>query len=311
MQYLVILNPAAGHGSAGRQQQAVAAAFAAAGLEATLAVTQAPGHAMDLARAATAGAVIAVGGDGTVQEVVRGLVQGGQGLPLGVLPMGTGNDFVKMLGMPRNLGAAVDALAGAEAVPADYGRVRWQAEAGLQERVFINAVGIGLDAQTATVVDRYKWLPGLAGYLVAALQTLFRWTCPSVYMAEGTPATPGPVLYEGPFYLATAGNGASSGGGFLLTPDATIQDGLLDVCLVQAMPRWRILGLLPLVPFGKHTGVKQVQMHRLRRLFFRSEVPLPVHADGELISTGTRTVAVEVVPAGLHVLQPRPRTEEP
>lgn len=306
MRYTFILNPAAGHGLAGRRRRAVEAALDAAALDVELRVTERPGHATELAReAARAGRVaVAVGGDGTVQEVSRGLIESGCPAHLGVVPLGTGNDFVKMVGMPRAPRAAVAALATAVPRRVDFGRVWWWDEAGSGEGTFVNAVGMGFDAKVAEAVDGHKALPGVASYFVAALQTLRHWQAPGVRVAvAGPPGTPD-RHYEGDVLLVTAGNGTCSGGGFFLTPGASVTDGLFDVCLIEATTVPRILQLMPLALFGRHIHAREVHMHRSERLSVESDRPLALHADGEMLARAVHRVAVEIVPGGLSVLVP-------
>jgi diacylglycerol kinase (ATP) len=303
MRYTFILNPAAGHGAAARRRRAVEAAVAASGLDADLRLTEGPGHAFTLAREAAAekDVVVAVGGDGTVQEVSGGILASRRPVHLGVLPLGTGNDFVKMLGMPSEPRAAVEALRRARPQAVDYGRVRWWEDGKAAEGTFVNAVGIGFDAQVAGEVGAFKFLPGVAAYLAAVLRTLARWKAPRVRVTVEQAAAP-PYRYEGPLLLTTAGNGTCSGGGFYLTPAASVTDGLLDVCLIEGISVPRILQLLPFTLFGRHIHAREVHMHRGVRIHLESDAPLPVHADGELLTRAARRLEIEVVPGGLSAL---------
>ncbi len=324
MHYTIILNPTAGHGAAGRRRKRLEAALVEADASFRLLVTEGPGHAAALAReAATPGeALVAVGGDGTVQEVARGLLESGQAVHLGVLPAGTGNDFVKMLGMPRWPRAAVTALLHAVPQPVDYGVVRWWDEAQRRgagsgeldasstdnrqpatgnRHVFVNAVGAGFDAQVAAAAGRFKRLPGLTGYLVAVFDTLRRWEAPRTRVhLDGQEA----AFYDGALLLVTAANGVSSGGGFYLTPEASVTDGLLDVCLVEHATTGRILQIIPFALRGRHIGAPEVHMSRTKRVKITSDAPVFVHADGEILTKQAEVVDIEVVRGGLSVLVP-------
>ena len=307
MRITAILNPAARNGAAGRRRAKLEAAFRAAGLPVRWALTEGPGHAAVLARAAavTSDAVIAVGGDGTVHEVGRGLIESGGGAALGVVPFGTGNDFARALGMPGSAKAAIRALAHAETIAVDYGRVRWREEAGEREEVFVNAVGAGFDARAAHEGARTKHLPGLAAYLLAVFRALRHRTEPGCRLFDGTPSHPGPLRFDGRLLFVTAGNGVSSGGGFRLTPQASLTDGLLDVLVVEAAPTRRILAILPFAPWGRHLGFREVHAHRAPAFFAEFDAPVPVHTDGEVLTQTARSIAVEVVPGGLRVLVPK------
>lgn len=305
MRYAFIMNPAAGHGRAGRRRKRLEGVLEAAGLDYTLLLTEGPGHAAALARQAAEGGevVVAVGGDGTVQEVVRGVVASGAEVHLGVLPMGTGNDFVKMLGMPRSVPAAVEALARTRPKAVDYGLVRWEGDEGGAETPFVNAVGVGFDARVAEAAAALKYLPGLAGYLAAALRTLRCWRPPVVQVV----AEAGGLRYSGPLFLITAGNGICSGGGFFLTPEASAVDGLLDVCLIEGLAPGRVLQLIPRVLRGRHGTAAEVHLCRAAALQITSEVPLPVHADGEVLTGAARRIEIRAVAGGLSVLAPAVR----
>ena len=306
MHYTAILNPAAGHGRAGQHRAQVEAALRSAGLACSLWCSEAPGHAVALARqaAAQSDAVIAVGGDGTIQEVVRGLLASEDTAHLGVLPQGTGNDFVKMLGMPTGLKAAARALATARPRAVDYGTIQWVDHDGTHEQVFVNAVGIGFDAHAAHVANQLKHWPGLLGYLIAVLRTLWRWESPAVSITATLPSGQRGTLFEGSLLLATAGNGVSSGGMFLLTPHASITDGLLDVCIVSHASTGRVLRMVPRVLRGRHEQAREVRTVRVRRLALSAETGLPVHADGEALARAAHTLSVRVCPGGLSVLYP-------
>lgn len=301
MHVTAILNPTAGGGSAGRRRGAVAAALAAAGLDAQVRCTTHPGHAVELAAEAAAAseAVIAVGGDGTVQEVSRGLLASGHDTPLAVLPLGTGNDFAKMLRLPRGgLRAAARALATALPTRVDVGRVVWE-EGGRRERLFINAVGLGFDARVADVAADFKHLPGLAAYLAAVFHTLRRWQAPGVVLhADGA------VLYEGRLFLVTAGNGVSSGGGFYLTPEASLTDGLLDVCLIEDVRRSRVFQLIPRALVGRHGTAPEVHTRRAAHLHLTADAPLFIHTDGEVLTKSATTVDIWLEAGRLPVLMP-------
>ena len=332
MRYAFVLNPAAQSRRAARCRPALEAALRAEAVSYSLVETAGPGHATRLAREAARGAdvVVAVGGDGTLHEVARGVC--GTDAVLGVLPLGTGNDFAHAVGMPDELGEAVRALLAAEPHPVDAGRVRWVEEASararVHEAVFTNCLGVGFDALAAREARRYKRLGGRGAYLAAVLQSLWTWRQPAVEVtvsheetAGAAPAkawapsreparsAPGEAerLHDGPFFLMEIGNGFSVGGGFLLTPEAVVDDGLLDVCLIDRISRPRVLRLLPTTFTGAHMGEPEVTMRRTRRVTIRSAVPLPFHADGEILTAGATALDVAVLPGALRVLAPQVR----
>jgi diacylglycerol kinase family enzyme len=202
--------------------------------------------------------------------------------------------------MDRRPRVAARQLAAASPVKIDYGRVRWQASSTSGEQIFVNAVGIGFDAHVAARAAAFKFLPGVVGYLVAALQTLRRWEAPAVRVT-GPAET---IVYEGRLLLVTAGNGVCSGGMFYLTPSASITDGLLDLCLVEQASFLRVLRLLPLAVQGRHEPEPEVRTGRFRTLRVTAEAGVPIHTDLEVQVLNAHTIDVEIIPGGLSVLMP-------
>jgi diacylglycerol kinase family enzyme len=218
--------------------------------------------------------------------------------------MGTGNDFVKTIGMPGRPAAAIAALRQAQPQAVDHGWVQWEEQGASHQEAFVNAVGIGFDARVAHEAQAFKRLPGVTAYLAAVFRTLRRWTSPPVRVTVETGAGDDVCMYDGPLLLATVGNGVSSGGTFYLTPRASIQDGVLDACVVAHASPWRIVQVLPRALRGRHTDEPEVHMATVRRLRLQAEAPLPLHADGEVLSTGTRTLDVRIATGMLQVLMP-------
>jgi diacylglycerol kinase (ATP) len=262
--------------------------------EVELAPTTGPGHATALARAVKAGVerVIAVGGDGTVHEVANGLMSrdAESRPPLGVVPVGTGNDFAKMTFTARLApAAAVAALAAGVTRRFDVGEA-WG-------EYFVNSLGVGLDADVARRVNQYKHWPGALGYVVAALQAVMHRRALRLHMdVDGD-------SWSQPTTVLEIGIGPCAGGVFYLVPDARPDDGLLDVCTVGAFG-WRfLLTRAPLVLRGKHTQLKEVRMARGRRVRVKSDDgPLTAHLDGELRAPGHDSLEALVHPAALPVL---------
>jgi len=262
--------------------------------EVDLALTAGPGDATRLAREAAAGTprVIAVGGDGTVHEVANGLLTRGAGAvpSLGVVPVGTGNDFAKMTGTARLApGAAVRALATGSTRRFDVGQV-WG-------EYFVNSIGVGLDADVARRVNQYKHWPGAAGYVVAALQAIIHRQALRLQVEVDT------ERWSAPTTVLEIGIGPCAGGVFYLVPDARPDDGLLDVCAVGPFGLRFLLTRAPLVLRGRHTKLSEVRMARGARVRVTSaDGPLTAHLDGELRSPGADTLEATLHPAALPVL---------
>ena len=324
----VLLNPVARGGRNAAVRPALEAALRGAGITPAVHETAGPGDAERRARALSDGpadglggglgggeaVVLVAGGDGTVHEAVNGLA--GSGATLGVLPLGTGNDFAHALGMADALPEAARQLARAPAVAVDLGRVRWTDGRGAHERLFANGLGAGFDAHAAALAAETKWLGGRAAYLAAVLRTLWAWRTPSVRARARTlaPDGPGPsgggwagdpLAFEGPLFLCEVGNGHSVGGGFHLTPDAVPHDGLLDVCLVRHLRPARALRLLPRTFAGRHVGLAEVTMARVPGLALELDGgAVALHGDGEALSRDAVRVEAEVLPGALRALAP-------
>ena len=295
----LICNPTAGRGRAGKLLPEVRAFLQSQGVETAVALTKAAREATALAaEAAAAGfpVVIAMGGDGTVQEVGEGLVQGrpstneqADATRLGVIPVGTGNDFAKMLSTTTDWRAACTRIAQGQPRRVDVGRVNGH--------LFLNNVGIGFDAQVGIEAQKIRWLRGQAVYLAALVRNLLlSYRTPHVHV------TLDEIEIKQAITLLTIGNGRCSGGGFWLTPQAEIDDGLFDICLVQGLSKLQILGFVPSAMRGTHITAEAVRMSRTRRLTITSGEPLPVHADGEILYTDAHELTVELLPAALAVI---------
>jgi YegS/Rv2252/BmrU family lipid kinase len=291
--HLVILNPAAGRGRARREWPRTAERMRAAGLNFELVETRAPGDGMLHAERAAHDydVVIAAGGDGTIHEVVNGLMRAGAAsAALGVLPLGSGDDFAKLL----SPGDAVERLARAQPQALDVGRIR----SGGAMRWFANGMDIGFGAHAARNMQRVPgFLTGLGAYLGALALTLVRYPTLEVRLQ----------LDDGPVFpqrtaLTAVMNGHTFGGSFRVCPDARPDDGVLDLLIAQGVGRLEILGIVPKIMRGAHTGDARLRMARARRVAIESDAPLLVEADGEIAFEEARRLEIEVQPQALRVL---------
>jgi YegS/Rv2252/BmrU family lipid kinase len=302
---LVVFNPAAGRGRARRLWPQAAAALAAMGIEFEMAETRAPNEAMRLAEGAAerCSTVIVAGGDGTVHEVVNGLMRVPVAVrpALGVLPLGSGDDYAKMLpplspGAPRpHWRTAVAAIALGRTRAHDVG-VICDGEGG--ECFFANGMDVGFGAHVArNIAGVPRWVTGLGAYLTAIAQTMLRYPTLEVRLQFDD---------EEPFAhrstIAAVMNGRCFGGSFWACPEARADDGLLDVLLADVVGRTQILHLVPRLMRGTHVGEPVLRMLRVRRLVIESQTPLIVEADGELPLLDGRRLEIEVVPQALRVL---------
>jgi YegS/Rv2252/BmrU family lipid kinase len=304
----VILNPYAGRGRGGVARERIHTALQQANVRCELAETQGVGHAIELARAATLagfGTIVAVGGDGTISEVVNGMAQAtppGQPVgKLGILPLGTANDFAAMAGCPRDLHSAAQAVGRGETRRVDLGFTQIRTADATVQRYFDNNLGVGFEAWVTLESYKIKRLTGTLLYVVAALRALR--TCPAYHIdTVWEDATQGRQQRSQRTLLISVGNSRRTGGGFYLTPDARLDDGLLDVGLAAAVSRLRILWLLPKALFGKHVTDPAMTMLRCRTLYMDVHGHLPVHVDGEVVARQATRIEVSVQPGRLAVI---------
>jgi len=308
MKYKVIVNPTAGKGLAGRSIPQIEAHLSALGLDFDLVSTSRPGEAIDLARQAVAGGydtVVAVGGDGTCQEVVNGLVaaeetsgENGQVVGnLGLLPIGSGCDFAWKLDIPAALEDACARLARHETKVVDVGWLDIDGET----RYFSNTVGIGFEGVVATEVRKIKCLRGIALYLPAVLKAIFM-TMRSARAAIEYKCAGEMRRLENKFLMISVCNGTRAGGAFLIAPQAEVDDGLFDVCIAPEVPRMRMLALLPHFLKGTHVDQPEVTMLRAEQITVTSQDSLIAHADGEIVCEDARRIEFRVVPRRLRVV---------
>ena len=290
----VILNPTAGGGRAGRMATAIQAELAARGLDAEVVLTRARGHATELAAEAAAdhGLVVAAGGDGTIHEVANGLLHSGApNAGLAVLPIGTGNDFAKLLG-GRRLERALDSILLGATHRVDVGLVRW----GDESEYFVNGMGTGIDVEVVRQIAGLPRLRGVARYLVGVLRALRVFDPIRARLRVDGREIDKRVMIVG------VGNGVSQGGGFYITPDARPDDGRLDLCVIDEMSLPRVLVTLPRLMRGRHVNLSTVSMLTFSRLEIETEGPLFFQLDGELREPrGVRRMTVEVLPGALRV----------
>ena len=300
---MLIYNSRAGNGVAAGKLVHVQELLQQAGVDFDLVITDSPGHAIPLARQAAEdgyAVVIAAGGDGTVNEVVNGLMQAklnGNGCPaLAVLPVGRGNDFAYGVGIPQETVAAVSVLAGGHRRKIDLGR--FVGGDYPQGRYFANGVGLGFDTVVGFEAAKIKWLHGAASYLAALVRTIFLYAKAPVYEI----VMDGETLRQ-PFLMVSIMNGRRMGGSFYMTPDSDPADETFDLCLAGQVSQ---LAILPLaIKFfsgtqGKHPAVR---MAKARQISVRAiQGTIPAHADGETICTAGQELFIELIPGSLEVI---------
>lgn len=291
---LVILNPQSNVGRAARLRKPLEKALAAG--KGDLVLTQAPRDAERLAQEAAASGrdVVVAGGDGTINEAANGVLSSGRRVSLGIIPAGSGNDYAcETLKLPRDPLRALEIALRGEPRAMDVGRVNG--------RYFLNAFGVGLDANIAAAAEKLKRYPFMRGqtlYWTASLRELiFHYKlCPRLTVQYDEQPSE-----QREYAVAAVSIGPTYGGGFRINPDADPRDGLFDLCTIWKPSLPRALRLLPMVEKGKHLREKEVARARVRHVVMESDHLIHAHLDGEVILE--RRFEARILPGALLVRQ--------
>lgn len=302
----VILNPYANRWNALKRRPQAEKALQDAGIEYQMELSNGPGHAITIASEAVSQGftpIIAAGGDGTISEVVNGLLKGAEASaiecpPLGVLPLGTANDFVVNLKLPVDLPSAAVVIASGKTRLIDLGQI-FTGEGSQPGRYFDNNSAVGLEPTITLIQQKITYLHGPLRYLLATLIGVMKkpkWTMHLEW--EGG-------SYHGLVSLVTIGNNPVTGGMFYMAPHADPTDGLLTFVYGYLPTRRKILSILPKTmkpaegSYVEHPAIHEIHSTWLR---IRSEQPTPLHTDGEIQDTAATEVLYRVAPAKLKVL---------
>jgi YegS/Rv2252/BmrU family lipid kinase len=312
-QHLVIFNPVAGRGRVAKLWPEIRTRLNHSAVNFEFVATTGPGDAIALARSAAGSytSLIGIGGDGTISEIVNGLMQHSkeaETIPFAIVPVGNGDDFSKMLPPEAVIGGrgydwqlAIEKIRAGQSQLYDVGRIKVR-ESNAPDfdacRYFANIVGVGFGAHTvqnfATVP---RFVSGFSAYLLAVLKTMINY--PSlrlrVQMDEEAPE-------DRLTTIAAIGNGRCFGGGFWVCPDARLDDGLLDVMIAKQISRRTILRLLPKLKRGTHVHQSAIEMRRVARIILESDTPFFVEADGELPFSPITRLEADVLPKRLRLM---------
>jgi diacylglycerol kinase (ATP) len=291
---LFILNPHAGRGRARRLFRSLPETARQLGWEFAVCETQHGGHELELAAAGRADGwpvLVAVGGDGTVHGVANGLLADGPtNTVLAHVPIGTGNDFAKTVGLnkarhpERNLRLILQG----EVKRLDVG-------CALGE-YFVNGLGIGFGAEVARNILEFKRLRGFALYLASVCRTFFSFDSPTLDVSAAEHSEAGSIL------MTEISIGKTAGGGFKLTPDADAQDGLLDVCVIRDVGVFTFLRCLPRVLKGSHTELPPVTVFQTKQVTVSATAVSVVHLDGEVRMPDVSSITAQIEPRALATL---------
>jgi diacylglycerol kinase (ATP) len=240
--------------------------------------------------------VVACGGDGTINQVFEALA--GTSANIGIIPMGSGNDFVKTVGIPRNFDKALEVLDTCDAHPTDIIRYTVVCNEGKISGICANTMGIGFDGLVNFETSRLTWLRGPLMYAVAAFRSANRSVKSEVTLTvDGVPSREDLIM-------VCCANGQVEGGNFQVAPQAKIDDGVINLVTVPPVGVFTLLTRLPLFLVGQSHRTRIVQQRLARTLSADFSVPLPMHADGEQISRTVRSLSLEVDSAAVRVIRP-------
>ena len=316
--FILIANPISGKGHAKSIAEQAYTALVKSGAQGQLTFTSASGDAKRFAQEAVSDgvrSVIACGGDGTLHEVVNGIATVPD-VTLGVLPCGRGNDFAAAIGVPLKPEAAIATLLSGTPIRVDLGCCYQNSSQQLKGAVvepetsltdnrqpttdnyFITIATCGYDTEVSRRAAKGTPLfAGTASYAYAAVETLFYYDPPFVRL-EGDFG-----IHEGSLLLAATGITNRYGGGFQIVPNARIDDGLFDVCIIRPVSSLTVLRLLVTLFWGGHVSHPAVSMHQTRTLTIETDTPMLLYADGEPMCETPATI--EIIKHGLAVMAPR------
>jgi diacylglycerol kinase (ATP) len=294
--YIFIFNPAADKGRAIRKAVWLESMITARP-DAVMLTTTHPGHALDIARAEanSCSFMIACGGDGTLHEVVNAVA--GAGVGVGVLPIGSANDFVKMLRFGDMSASGIGHLFKAHTKHVDVGQVAY----GIKDhRYFINSLGIGFTGRIAQVVKRTEWLKGELSYVHALLSVLAGFE-PVMMHIVITLEDSVMELHE-PVFAFSVSNGRIEGGKFRIAPEADLTDGLLDICILKAIPKYEFFRYVFKYLKGTQISDPRVIYCKAKAIEVTLEEPETMHMDGEVFENVSGRIAISVMKESLPML---------
>jgi diacylglycerol kinase (ATP) len=297
----VIVNPVAGAGKTARLWPMIMELFRGQGLRFEHDVTEAPGHAVELAREAAVDGynmVVSIGGDGTINEIVNGLYASGNigEALLGIVSTGTGSDYIRTIGVPRRYEDACRCFLEPRKITVDLGIVEYSDRGTRAERLFVNFAGMGFDAEIVRrTTQQYKALGSLTSYLLGTLTTLVFYRNQDITLVVDGEAMDKRVC------TVVMNNGRYGGGGMFTAPDASIDDGYFDVMIVGDMSKPDLLRSLPRIYKGTHLTHPKVTMKKAKEIEVRSfGGRMQLQADGELL--GQVPARFRILPSILKVV---------
>jgi YegS/Rv2252/BmrU family lipid kinase len=295
MLWQVILNPHAGGGKGAHDQKKIEALLKQSGISFQLSISQYPLHAIELAKELVingATHLIVAGGDGTLNEVVNGVFLAEQTvhheITLGMLPVGTGNDWIKTFGIPDHYQKAIDIIKEYKTVKQDVGEITCLMEGKSSKRYFVNIAGFGFDALVAKNANelKFKGISGIRVYVQSLLSGYVN------YKSRRTRITIDGAILDVNLFSASVGLGKFNGGGMMQVPEANPVQGLFHLTVIRQIGIWGILTNFKGLYSGSFIQDKRVSTHAGKVISFHSYSPLPGEADGETLGAGSFTIGI-------------------
>lgn len=281
--YLLIVNPEAGSRSTLKALPDIDRLMRSRGMQFEFHFTRERDHATELVQeiGGDFDVIVSVGGDGTINEIINGMPQLNK--PMGIIPIGTGNDFARSCLIPiGDLEAAIDVLQMHDARILDVGEVNG--------RRFINVMGLGFEGRANDIGKLLPFLHGTPKYLIAIGGTYLTYRRMPLRIKFNDKEINEKV------FLMSIGNGWNVGGGLQLTPKAKLDDGVFDVGYLQNISRFRIIQVFPKLYDGTIDTVPEVEMYQTTALSIESDLPIPAHIDGESFNPVQKSFQVRIIP---------------
>lgn len=307
VQWSIIRNPMASSGKSAKLWPEIEQMLQSEGIAYSDLETSRPKHAFEMARdLVRTGSthLLALGGDGTVNEVLNGIFSQGEHVAskvvLGQIPIGTGNDWRKSLGIPKDIRQAVQLLKNFDIRRQDLGLVEWEGENGPEQRYFCNIAGMGFEAFAGEKANAQKAAGngGIMGYVSALLSSLGQYkSIPCELWVDGK------QLQGGPIFSLTVGICKYNGGGMMPCPNAIIDDGLLDLTLIRDLSKATVVANIPRLFNGKFVKNKAVEQYRAKLVEVKTSSDNLLETDGEVIGAGNARFSL--LPLALNVAVPK------
>jgi diacylglycerol kinase (ATP) len=296
----LIVNPTAGAGRTAKKWPYIKQLLKNTGLRFEHDITEAPGHAIELAKSAVNKGyklVVSVGGDGTINEIVNGIYAAGgmKDIELGIIGTGTGSDYIRTIGVSRHYQESCYHLMNPMKKSVDLGLVEFINNGQTTKRIFANFAGLGFDAEVVkTTTKKYKNLGGKPAYLMGLLSTF------AIYKNRNIHITLNGQTEDRKVCTIVMSNGKYGGGSMLIAPEADPSDGLFDVLIIGDVSKVDLLWSLPRIYRGTHLTHPKVTLKRTKEVTISSDTKMSIQADGDLI--GEAPARFVVLPSALNIL---------